>query len=97
MDSGKAMAKFPLATSESYTSADGQKQERTEWHNVVAWGKQAELAGQYLDSGRQVAVEGSIRTRSYDKDGEKKYITEIQANRITFLGGSPSTQGDSTP
>src|SRR5262249_44107492 len=77
---GKALAKFSVATSERWTDQQGQKQERTEWHNVVVWGKQAETCGQYLSKGRQVFVEGSIRTRSYDdKDGNKKYITEIVA------------------
>ena len=63
---GKALAKFSVATSEKWTDQQGQKQERTEWHNVVVWGKQAETCGQYLSKGRQVFVEGSIRTRSYD-------------------------------
>jgi len=85
---GKALAKFSVATSERWTDQDGQKQERTEWHNVVVWGKQAETCGQYLSKGRQVYVEGSIRTRSYDdKDGNKKYITEIVARDVRFLGG----------
>lgn len=80
------VANFSLATSESYTK-DGQKQEKTEWHKVVAWGKLAELAGQYLKKGRQVYVEGKLQTREYEKDGQKRYSTEIVANNITFLGG----------
>jgi len=85
---GKALAKFSVATSERWTDQQGQKQERTEWHNVVVWGKQAETCGQYLSKGRQVFVEGSIRTRNYDdKDGNKKYITEIVARDVRFLGG----------
>jgi single-strand DNA-binding protein len=85
---GKAVAKFPLATSEVWNDAEGSRQERTEWHNIVVWGKQAETCGQYLSKGRQVYVEGSIRTRSYDdKDGNKRYITEIVAQRVRFLGG----------
>ncbi len=85
---GKALAKFSVATSEKWTDQQGQKQERTEWHNVVVWGKQAESCGQYLSKGRQVFVEGSIRSRSYDdKDGNKKYITEIVARDVRFLGG----------
>jgi single-strand DNA-binding protein len=64
------------------------RQERTEWHNIVVWGKQAEQCGQYLTKGRQVYIEGSIRSRSYDdKDGNKRYITEIVAQRVQFLGG----------
>ena len=85
---GKALAKFPVATSEKWTDQQGQKQERTEWHNVVVWGKQAESCGQYLAKGRQVFVEGSIRSRQYDdKDGNKRYITEIVARDVRFLGG----------
>ena len=87
--SGRAVAKFPVATSERWTDQDGQKQERTEWHNIVVWGKQAETCGQYLSKGRQVYVEGGIRTRSYDdKDGNKRYITEIVARDVRFLGGA---------
>jgi single-strand DNA-binding protein len=86
--SGRAVARFPLATSEVWTDQEGQRQERTEWHNVVVWGKQAESCGQYLAKGRQVFVEGSIRTRQYDdKDGNKRYITEVIAQRVQFLGG----------
>jgi single-strand DNA-binding protein len=85
---GRALAKFPVATSERWTDQDGNKQERTEWHNVVVWGKQAETCGQYLAKGRQVFVEGSIRTRQYDdKDGNKRYMTEIVARDVRFLGG----------
>jgi len=85
---GRAVCKFPVATSERWTDQQGQKQERTEWHNIVVWGKQAESCGQYLAKGRQVYVEGSIRTRSYDdKDGNKRYITEITARDVRFLGG----------
>ncbi|MBI4515083.1 MAG: single-stranded DNA-binding protein [Deltaproteobacteria bacterium] len=97
--SGKAVCKFSVATSERWTDQQGQKQERTEWHNVVVWGKQAETCGQYLAKGRQVYVEGSIHTRSYDdKDGNKRYITEITARDVRFLGsgggGARITQQD---
>src|SRR5206468_525789 len=86
--SGRAVARFPVATSEVWTDAGGQRQERTEWHNVVVWGKQAETCGQYLAKGGQVYVEGSIRTRQYDdKEGNRRYITEIVAQRVQFLGG----------
>ena len=85
---GKAMARFPVATSERWTDQDGNRQERTEWHNVVVWGKMAETCGQYLAKGRQVFIEGSIRSRQYDdKDGNKRYITEIVARDVRFLGG----------
>jgi single-strand DNA-binding protein len=85
---GRAVARFSVATSDAWTDAEGQRQERTEWHNVVVWGKQAESCGQYLQKGRQVFIEGSIRYRSYDdKEGNKKYITEVNAQRVQFLGG----------
>jgi single-strand DNA-binding protein len=90
---GRAVGRFPIATSEVWTDAEGNRQERTEWHNIVVWGKQAETCGQYLAKGRQVFVEGSIRTRSYDdKSGNKRYVTEIVAQRIRFLGGGGGTR-----
>src|SRR5437762_9208694 len=86
--SGRAVARFPLATSEVWNDAEGQRQERTEWHNIVVWGKQAETCGQYLSKGRQVYIEGSIRSRQYDdKEGQKRWITEVVAQRVQFLGG----------
>jgi single-strand DNA-binding protein len=86
--SGRAVAKFTVATSERWTDQQGQRQEKTEWHNIVVWGKQAETCGQYLAKGRQVYVEGRITNRSYDdKDGNKRYITEIIARDVRFLGG----------
>src|SRR5271157_1509778 len=91
LPSGQAKASFTVATSDSYTDRSGAKQERTDWHNIVVWGKQAELCGQYLKKGRQVYIEGRISNRSYDaKDGSgKRYITEIVAQRVQFLGGRP--------
>jgi single-strand DNA-binding protein len=90
---GSAVANFSIATSEQWNDRDGKRQERTEWHNIVVWGKQAETCGQYLAKGRQIYVEGSIRTRSYDdKTGTKRYITEIVAQRIRFLGGGGGTR-----
>jgi single-strand DNA-binding protein len=90
---GSAVANFSLATSEQWTDREGKRQERTEWHNIVVWGKQGELCGQYLAKGRQVYVEGSIRTRNYDdKNGVKRYVTEIVAQRIRFLGGGGGTR-----
>jgi single-strand DNA-binding protein len=86
--SGRAVARFSLATSDAWTDQQGQKQERTEWHNIVVWGKQAETCGQYLSKGRQVFIEGSIRSRQYDdKEGQKRWITEVTAQRVQFLGG----------
>src|SRR3970282_2349808 len=90
---GKAVARFPIATSEVWNDSEGNRQERTEWHNIVVWGKQGESCGQYLAKGRQVYVEGSIRSRSYDdKSGNKRYITEIVAQRVQFLGGGGGTR-----
>ncbi len=85
--SGQAVCNFSLATSESWTDKSGQKNERTEWHRVVVWGKLAELCNQYLGKGRQAFIEGKLQTRSWDdKDGNKRYTTEIQANTVQFLG-----------
>jgi single-strand DNA-binding protein len=90
---GSAVARFPIATSEVWNDRDGNKQERTEWHNIIVWGKQGESCSQYLAKGRQVFVEGSIRSRSYDdKSGTKRYVTEIVAQRIRFLGGGGGTR-----
>ncbi len=91
---GQAVAKFPVATTDNWTDQSGHKQEKTEWHNIVVWGKQAENCGQYLSKGRQVYLEGSIRSRSYDdKDGNKRYITEVVAQRVQFLGGGSGGGG----
>lgn len=85
---GGAVANFTLATNESWTDKSGQKQERTEWHRVVVWGKLGELCGQYLSKGRQAYVEGRLQTRDWtDKDGNKRYTTEIVAQNVQFLGG----------
>jgi single-strand DNA-binding protein len=95
---GKAVARFPVATGEVWTDAEGNRQERTEWHNIVVWGKQAETCSQYLSKGRQVFVEGSIRSRAYDdRDGNKRYITEIIGQRVQFLGGRGGEAGASAP
>ncbi|MCC6278588.1 MAG: single-stranded DNA-binding protein [Oligoflexia bacterium] len=96
---GQAVAKLSLATSESWTDKQGQKQERTEWHRIVVWGKLAEICGQHLSKGRQVYVEGRLQTRSWDDKatGQKRYTTEINANTVQFLGsagaGSGASQG----
>ena len=87
-NNGGAVANFNLATNESWTDKSGQKQERTEWHRVVVWGKLGELCGQYLSKGRQAFVEGRLQTREWnDKEGNKRYTTEIVAQNIQFLGG----------
>lgn len=85
---GQAVASFRIATSERWRDKDGQVQERTDWHNIVCWGRQAEIANQYLKKGRPVYIEGRIQHRSYDdKDGNKRFITEIIAQRLQLLGG----------
>lgn len=86
--SGAAVANFSIATNEAWTDKQGQKQERTEWHRIVVWGKTAELCGQYLTKGRQAYIEGRLQTRQWqDKDGQTKYTTEVQAQTVQFLGG----------
>lgn len=83
---GQAVATFSVATDHKWTNKTGEKQEKTEWHRIKAWGKLAELAGEYLAKGRQVYIEGRIETSEYtDKDGVKKYSTEINAQEIQFL------------
>jgi len=92
--SGQAVASFTIATSEKWRDKEGQMQERTDWHNIVCWGKQAELANQYLKKGRPVYIEGRIQNRSYDdKEGNKKYISEVVVQRLQFLGGRPEDAG----
>ena len=95
---GKTVTHFPLATSEVWNDNAGERKERTEWHNVVVWGKAAEAAGKYLGKGRQVYVEGSLRTRQYDdKDHVRRYVTEVVAQRVQFLGGARSAPAESRP
>lgn len=92
--SGAPVANLRIATNESWKNKNGQKEERTEWHRVVVWSKLAELAGQYLSKGRQVYIEGRLQTRSWDdKDGQKKYSTEIVGTTIQFLGGQGGGAG----
>jgi single-strand DNA-binding protein len=85
---GGAVANFNMATNESWTDKSGQKQEKTEWHRIVVWGKIAELCGQYLSKGRQAYIEGRLQTREWtDKEGGKRYTTEVVAQTVQFLGG----------
>jgi single-strand DNA-binding protein len=95
---GQAVANFSLATTEKWTGQDGQKNEKTTWHNIVAWGKQAELVKEYLHKGRQVYIEGRIDNRSYDKkDGSGKgYISEVIVQNVQFLGSRPDAGGASS-
>jgi len=85
--SGRTVANFSVATTDSWSMGE-DRQERTEWHQVVVWGKSAEACGQYLTKGRQVLVEGRLQTRRYeDKDGVTRYVTEIVAQQVQFMGG----------
>lgn len=85
---GAAVSSFSLATTEVWNDKGGQKQERTEWHRIVLWGRTAETLQDYLKKGKQIYVEGRLQTRSWDdKDGNKKYTTEIRADRVVLLGG----------
>jgi single-strand DNA-binding protein len=83
---GGTVARLSVATSENWVDKEGQKQERTEWHRIVVWGKLAEICGRHLAKGRQVYVEGRLQTRSWEDNGQKKYSTEIVANTVQFLG-----------
>lgn len=96
---GQPVASFSLATTERWNDKNGQRQDRTEWHNIVVWGKLAELVNQYLKKGRSAYVEGKITTRSWDdRDGVKKYRTEIVASQVQFLSAAGSGAGnDSGP
>jgi single-strand DNA-binding protein len=89
LPSGQPVANFSVATSRRYKDRDGNRQEQTEWHNIVCYGKSAEIAGQYLTKGKQVFIEGRIQTRSWDdkNTGEKKYKTEIICENFQMLGG----------
>jgi single-strand DNA-binding protein len=86
-ETGKKLARFSVATNETYRNAKGEKITETQWHSLVAWGKVAEIVEKYLGKGKEVAVEGKLVNRSYnDKDGNKKYITEIQVSEVLMLG-----------
>ncbi|MHA6278789.1 single-stranded DNA-binding protein [Salinimicrobium sp. CAU 1759] len=87
MESGKKLAKFSIATNETYKNNKGEKITDTQWHHVVAWGKTAELIENYVPKGKEIGVEGKLTSRSYeDKDGIKRYITEVVCNEILLLG-----------
>ena len=87
LESGKILAKFAIATNESYKNAKGEKITDTQWHNVVAWGKTAEIIEKYVTKGKEVAIEGKLTSRSYEtKEGEKRYITEVVCSELLMLG-----------
>lgn len=97
--SGKAVCKFSLATTEKWKDAEGNKQEKTEWHKIVIWGKLAEIAGEYLKKGSQVYLEGRNQTRSWESDGKKQYITEVVVNNFEMLDSKKqhNDSGDDLP
>ena len=87
LESGKKLAKIAIATNESYTNDKGEKVTDTQWHNVIAWGKIAEIIEKYLKKGKEVAIEGKLTHRSYeDKHGDKRYATEVVASELLLLG-----------
>lgn len=87
MDSGKKLVKFSLATNETYTNKKGEKVTDTQWHNIVAWGKTAEIIETYVTKGKEIAIDGRLTSHSYEtKEGEKRYITEILCNELVLLG-----------
>ena len=83
---GTAQAQISLATSEKWKDNDGNQKEKTEWHRIIAWRRQAEFVGEWLKKGQLVSIEGKLQTRSWEQDGQKKYMTEIIADNITMLG-----------
>jgi single-strand DNA-binding protein len=91
-ENGKKLARFSVATNETYRNARGEKVTETQWHNLIAWGKIAEIAEKYLTKGSEVAIEGKLMNNNYtDKDGVKKYSTEIQVQELLLLGTKAST------
>ena len=87
MDSGKKLAKFSIATNESYKNAEGERVADTQWHNVIAWGKTADIIESYVTKGKEVAIEGKLTNRSWeDKEGVKRYTTEVVCNELLMLG-----------
>ena len=88
LESGKKLVKFAIATNESYRNAKGEKVTDTQWHNVIAWNKTAEVIEKYLQKGSEVMIEGKLTSRSYEtNEGEKRYITEVVCNELLMLGG----------
>lgn len=95
---GQAVASFRIATTERFKNKDGETQENTEWHNIVCWGRQAEIANEYLKKGRSVYIEGRIQYRNYeDKDGIKRYRTDIVARQIQFIGSRAAAEQPAQP
>ena len=87
LDGGKKLANFTIATNDSYKNDKGEKVEQTEWHKLVAWGKTAEIIEKYVTKGKEIGIEGKLTHRSYDdKNGEKRYVTEVVVNDVLLLG-----------
>ena len=88
LESGKMLAKFSIATNDSYKNAQGEKVTDTQWHNIVAWGKTAEIVEKFVTKGKEIAIEGKLTTRTWDdKEGVKRYTTEVVCNELLLLGG----------
>ncbi|HKA35479.1 MAG TPA: single-stranded DNA-binding protein [Thermoanaerobaculia bacterium] len=95
---GTSLARFSVATTSVWKDSSGAKKEKTEWHDVVAWERLAQICGEYLHKGKQVYVEGSLQTRSWeDQNGQKRYKTEIKANNVVMLGSRDASRGDAAP
>ncbi|EGJ50990.1 single-stranded DNA-binding protein [Desulfocurvibacter africanus] len=97
LPSGQAVVNARIATDESYKDQSGQRVDRTEWHNITVYGKQAEFVANYLHKGSLIMIEGSLRTRNYEKEGQKHYVTEVIAQRVQGLDSRRDNQGDATP
>lgn len=88
LESGSKLVRLSLATNESYNNKEGERVTKTEWHNIVAWNKTAEIIESYVTKGKEIGVDGKLTTRSWeDKDGNKRYITEVVCNEVLLLGG----------
>ena len=87
LESGKKLAKLSIATNESYKNSNGERVTNTDWHNLVAWGKTAEIIEKYVEKGKEIAIQGKLTSRSYDdKEGAKRYVTEVVVNEVLLLG-----------
>ncbi|WP_300441421.1 single-stranded DNA-binding protein [Christiangramia sp.] len=97
LDSGKKVASFSIATNEFFKNSKGEKVQNTQWHNIVAWGKTAEIVEQYVGKGKEIAIEGKLTSRSYEtNEGEKRFVTEVVAHEILLLGyASKANESDS--
>ena len=92
---GQSVASFSIATTENWTSREGEKKEQTEWHRIVLWGKAADSLQPYLVKGKQIYLEGRLQTRQWEKEGQKHYTTEVKADKIVLLGGGGAGSGGS--